>query len=194
MTGPGNRKNARVAMSAAAVALGMVGLSYASVPLYALFCQATGFGGTIQRATTAPDSAIERTMTIRFDANMAGSLGWNFYPEQLEMKVKVGEERLAHYHAENVSQKTMTGSAIFNVSPPTAGAYFNKIQCFCFTEQTLGPGESADFPVVFFIDPAIAEDPDLRALGTVTLSYTFYPVDKPGTLSSAPVPEKPATN
>jgi cytochrome c oxidase assembly protein subunit 11 len=133
-------------------------------------------------------------MTVRFDANTAASLGWNFRAEQLEVKVRVGEERMAYYRATNTSDRTVTGSSIFNVTPVSAGAYFNKIQCFCFTEQTLKPGESVDFPVVFFIDPAVADDRDLDNVDTITLSYTFYPVDKPNTISQAPLPEKAATN
>ncbi len=194
MTPLENHRNTRVALFAASVAFGMVGLSYASVPLYKLFCQATGFGGTTQRAESAPEKAIARAMTIRFDANMAGKLGWNFYPEQLAMKVNVGEEHMAFYRARNTSDRVMTGSAIFNVTPPIAGAYFNKIQCFCFTEQTLKPGESIDFPVVFFVDPEIDKDPNLKGVDTITLSYTFYPVDKSKTLSAAPALQKSVTN
>jgi len=194
MAAPVDKKNRRVALISAGVAAAMVGLSYASVPLYSMFCQVTGFGGTTQRAERAPDKPIDRYMTIRFDANMASSLGWDFKPDQLEMKVKVGEEYLAHYSARNNGTTTMTGSAVFNVTPPLAGSYFSKIQCFCFTEQTLKPGQRADFPVAFFVDPSIADDPDLKTLDTITLSYTFYPVDKPKTLSSVQAPEKPATN
>jgi cytochrome c oxidase assembly protein subunit 11 len=157
---PDARKNRRVAAIAGCVAVGMVGLAYASVPLYNMFCAATGFGGTPQRAAAAPESATGKFITIRFDANTAGSLGWNFRPVQSVMKVKIGEQKLAHYSATNNSGKTLTGTAVFNVTPAEAGAYFNKIQCFCFTEQTLKPGESADLPVDFFVDPAILDDPD----------------------------------
>jgi cytochrome c oxidase assembly protein subunit 11 len=194
MTGPAKRRNIRTATLAAGVALGMAGLSYASVPLYALFCQVTGFGGTTQRAEAAPAEVLDRLVTVRFDSNAAGGLGWNFRPEQLEMTLRLGAEGLAHYRATNLSGRTVTGSAIFNVTPDSAGAYFNKIQCFCFTEQTLQPGESMDFPVVFFVDPAMADDPDLAHVNTITLSYTFYPVDKPDTLSEAASPGKPITN
>jgi cytochrome c oxidase assembly protein subunit 11 len=194
MVTPDKRRNLRVAATSAVAAAGMVGLSYASVPLYQLFCQVTGFGGTTQRAEAAPDKTLDRVMTVRFDANTAASLGWNFRAEQLEVKVRVGEERMAYYRATNTSDRTVTGSSIFNVTPVSAGAYFNKIQCFCFTEQTLKPGESVDFPVVFFIDPAVADDRDLDNVDTITLSYTFYPVDKPNTISQAPLPEKAATN
>ena len=178
-------KNRRVAAYASGVAIAMLGLAYASVPLYALFCQATGFGGTTQRADAAPEQASEQTISIRFDANTAGSLGWSFHAEQVTMMVKVGEQNMAHYRATNISDRELTGTAIFNVTPVSAGAYFNKIQCFCFTEQTLKPGETADLPVVFFVDPAILDDPDTKSIREITLSYTFYPVNKPKTVSQA---------
>ncbi len=142
------KRNRQVAVAAACVAVAMVGLAYASVPLYRLFCQATGFGGTTQRAEVAPGAAGGRMLTIRFDANTATSLPWSFHPEQLEMNVKLGEQNLAFYRAANLSDKEATGSAIFNVTPDEAGAYFNKIQCFCFNEQKLKAGETVDMPVV----------------------------------------------
>jgi cytochrome c oxidase assembly protein subunit 11 len=179
------RQNRRVAFAAASVALAMVALAYASVPLYRLFCQATGFAGTTQRADQAPAAATNREMTIRFDANTAASLPWSFHPEQLELTVKVGEQNLAFYKARNLSDRALNGSAVFNVTPGEAGAYFTKVDCFCFTEQKLGPGESMDMPVAFFVDPKIADDPDLRSLTTITLSYTFYPADEGTTVSSA---------
>jgi cytochrome c oxidase assembly protein subunit 11 len=181
---PNARKNFRVAAIAGSVAIGMVGLAYASVPLYSLFCKATGFGGTTQRADAAPETVTDRFITIRFDANIAGSLGWNFHPAQTVMKVKIGEQNMAHYSATNISDRVLTGSAIFNVTPSEAGAYFNKIQCFCFTEQTLKPGESADLPVDFFVDPAILDDLDSKSISEITLSYTFFPVDKPDAVSA----------
>ncbi len=164
----------------------MLGLAYASVPLYRLFCQTTGFGGTTQRAEKAPDNTSEQTVTVRFDANSASSLAWTFHAEQTAMTVKFGEQAMALYRATNVSNQTLTGSAVFNVSPPGAGIYFNKIQCFCFTEQTLEPGASADLPVVFFVDPDMLNDDDAKGIREITLSYTFYPVDKPKTVSEAP--------
>jgi len=188
------RKNLRVAAAAASVAVAMVGLAYASVPLYSMFCEVTGFGGTTQRADVAPETAIDKFITIRFDANTAGSLGWNFHPVQTVMKVKIGEQNLAHYSATNNSGKVLTGSAIFNVTPSEAGAYFNKIQCFCFTEQTLKPGESADLPVDFFVDPAILDDPDSKSISEITLSYTFFPVDKPDAVSAVEHPPQQNTN
>jgi cytochrome c oxidase assembly protein subunit 11 len=170
--------NRRVAFTAAGAGLAMLGLAYASVPLYSLFCQATGFGGTTQRAEQAPDSATTQQITIRFDANTAPSLPWKFIPVQQRMTVKIGELALAHYEAVNQSNETITGTAGFNVTPVTAGAYFNKIQCFCFTEQTLKPGEHVDMPVQYFVDPAILDDPDANGIREITLSYTFYPADK----------------
>lgn len=191
---PNARKNLRVAAIAGSVAAGMVGLAYASVPLYSMFCKATGFGGTTQRADVAPETATDKFITIRFDANTAGSLGWNFHPVQTVMKVKIGEQSMAHYSATNTSGKVLTGSAIFNVTPSEAGAYFNKIQCFCFTEQTLKPGESADLPVDFFVDPAILDDPDSKSISEITLSYTFFPVDKPDAVSAVEPPPKQIAN
>ena len=179
MAAPLRRKNLRVAGAAGGVALVMLGLAYAAVPLYAIFCRATGFGGTTQRAAVAPKETIAQTMTIRFDANVAGSLEWTFHAAKTTMTVKLGEQNMAHYRAVNISNRQLTGSAVFNVTPGSAGVYFNKIQCFCFTEQTLKRGESADLPVVFFVDPAIVSDPGTRSVKEITLSYTFYPVDKP---------------
>lgn len=179
------KRNRQVAFAAAFVAVAMVGLAYASVPLYRLFCQVTGFGGTTQRAEVAPGVAGSRMLTIRFDANTAASLPWSFHPEQLEMNVKLGEQNLAFYRAANRSDKEATGTAIFNVTPAEAGAYFTKIQCFCFNEQRLKAGETVDMPVVFFVDPKIEQDPDLRTLTTITLSYTFYPAEEGANLTSA---------
>lgn len=187
MANAGKRRNIRVAMTAAGVAAAMVGLAYASVPLYALFCQVTGFAGTTQRAESAPERASEKTVVIRFDANTSSSLDWNFHAEQQQMKVRIGEQAMAHYRAENTSDRVLTGSAVFNVTPPSAGIYFNKIQCFCFTEQTLQPGENVDMPVVFFVDPDMLNDAETVNIKEITLSYTFYPVDKPKTVSEAPV-------
>ena len=177
-----------------AVFAGMVGLTYASVPLYRMFCQATGFGGTTQRADTAPVAASDKYITVRFDANTASSLGWNFHAVQTVMKVKIGEQNMAHYSATNLTNQETTGSAIFNVSPAEAGAYFDKIQCFCFTKQTLKAGESEDLPVVFFVDPAILDDPDAKGVSEITLSYSFFPSDKPEAVSTVEEPAKLTTN
>jgi cytochrome c oxidase assembly protein subunit 11 len=188
---PNSAKNRKVAVLSALFVACMVGLAYASVPLYRMFCQVTGFGGTPQRAETAPDKTVERRMTIRFDANTAGTLPWIFEPVQRALEVKVGEENFAYYRATNKSDHAVTGSAVFNVTPDTTGAYFNKIQCFCFTRQTLNAGESIELPVSFFVDPAIVEDHGLDKVNTITLSYTFYPAGDPDSVSSAE--KKPPT-
>ncbi len=172
------QKNLRTALAAGAVALGMVGIAYASVPLYSLFCKVTGFGGTPQIASSAPEASSDAMITIRFDANAASELGWQFEPVQRQMTVKIGEVVLAEYQAINQSSVIATGTAVFNVTPAAAGAYFNKIQCFCFTEQTLKPGEKVALPVQYFVDPAILDNPDAAGIKEITLSYTFYPVQQ----------------
>lgn len=168
-------KNSSVAFSAFALVCTMLGLSFAAVPFYKAFCQATGFGGTTQRADAAPAQATEKMISIRFDANTSGALSWDFQPRQTEMKIKIGEQALAFFDAKNIGTTTLTGSAVFNVTPPAAGAYFNKIQCFCFTKQSLNAGESKEFPVSYFVDPAILDDADAKGIDEITLSYTFYP-------------------
>jgi cytochrome c oxidase assembly protein subunit 11 len=172
---PNHAKNRRLAVMAAGVAVAMVGLAYASVPLYALFCQVTGFGGTTQVATSVPVAAAARDISIRFDANMDSTLGWVFHPKATTVSVKIGQAAMAYYVARNESAETTTGTAVFNVTPAEAGIFFNKIECFCFTEQTLKPGQMVDMPVQFFVDPAILDDPDTRSIREITLSYTFYP-------------------
>jgi cytochrome c oxidase assembly protein subunit 11 len=170
-----NRANARVAFVTGGVALGMVGLAFASVPLYRIFCQVTGYGGTTQRAEHAPEAAGERTITVHFNADIAGSnLPWIFAPVERDVTVRVGEERLIHYRATNRGATPVVGTATFNVTPAKAGIYFQKIACFCFSEQTLAPGESVDMPVSFFIDPDIVKDPNTRDVRNITLSYTFF--------------------
>jgi cytochrome c oxidase assembly protein subunit 11 len=181
----GENKNLKVATIVASVAVGMVGLAYASVPLYDLFCRVTGFGGTTQRADAAPATVLDRTIRIAFDANVNSGLGWEFKPVQRQQTVRIGEQSLAFYHATNVGKDPVTGTATFNVSPPQAGSYFSKIQCFCFTEQTLQPGQSIDMPVTYYVDPDIANDPDLKSLDTITLSYTFFKADKDPVQTSA---------
>lgn len=164
----------------------MAGASFAAVPLYRIFCEVTGYGGTTQRAERAPDAPIERTIKVRFDANIGNGLGWSFRPLVREMTVKVGAVGEVAFAAANRTERATTGTAIFNVTPLEAGAYFSKISCFCFNEQTLAAGESLDMPVIFFVDPAIADDRDLRSVDTITLSYTFYPVAAPaGPLAAA---------
>lgn len=170
---------------------GMVGLSFAAVPLYDMFCRVTGYGGTIQRADAGADRVLDQTITVRFDSTMSGSLPWNVSPEQTKLTLRIGETGEMIYVAENRSDKPTIGTSIFNVSPPAAGIYFNKIECFCFTEQPLGPGETADMPVVFFVDPEFANDKDTRGISEITLSYTFFAVepddeDKPKPVAAAP--------
>jgi cytochrome c oxidase assembly protein subunit 11 len=168
-------KNKRVATMAAGLVVAMVGLAYASVPLYRLFCQVTGFGGTTQVAEASQASATTTDISIRFDANVSSALGWNFGPKQNTMTVKIGEPSMAYYTASNMTGDTLTGTAMFNVTPPEAGIFFNKIECFCFTEQTLKPGETVDMPVQFFVDAALLEDADTKNIREITLSYSFYP-------------------
>jgi cytochrome c oxidase assembly protein subunit 11 len=171
----GADRNVMVASALVAVVAGMVGLSYASVPLYRLFCQVTGYGGTTQRATAGADHTADRTIVVRFDGNVAG-LPWDFQPEVQQVTVKLGETALVNFFAKNASKSPTAGTAAFNVQPEIAGAYFNKIECFCFTEQRLQPGERAELPVQFFVSPDLADDRELKGTRTITLSYTFFPV------------------
>ena len=159
----------------------MVGAAYAAVPFYTWFCRVTGFGGTTQVASTAPGNVLERRMTIRFDANVSGGLPWRFEPEQTSIEVKIGEVVTMSYKVVNESARETAGVASYNVSPPTVGAYFSKINCFCFSEQRLKAGEMRDMTVVFFVDPALAKDAEQDGLDTITLSYTMYPVRQPET-------------
>lgn len=172
----GQRRNARVATGAALFACVMLGMAFAAVPLYQMFCQVTGFAGTTQRAAKAPGASGERTVIVRFDANTSNALAWQFKPVQTKLEVQYGANTLAFYRATNTSDKAVTGTATFNVAPEAAGAYFNKIACFCFTEQTLQPGESVEMPVSFFVDPEMLKDRTARSITQITLSYTFYPV------------------
>lgn len=173
-----NRRTARVAGGIAAC---MLLLAFASVPLYRLFCQATGYAGTPQRATQSATTITDRIVTVRFDANVGPGLPWRFEPVSPTLEVRVGETTLAHYRATNISDRTTVGSATFNVAPDIIGGYFNKLECFCFTEQRLAPGESVDMAVSFFLDPAMLRDAGAEQVATVTLSYTFFPVDHPKT-------------
>ena len=156
------------------VVIGMVGLSYASVPLYDWFCRVTGYGGTTQVAASDSVEILNREMTVRFDASTGRGLQWRFEPVQREVTLKVGESAVAFYRATNISDRPIVGTATFNVTPQKSGYYFNKIECFCFTEQRLEPGESIDMPVAYFIDPEIDEDPNQDEVRTLTLSYTFF--------------------
>jgi cytochrome c oxidase assembly protein subunit 11 len=177
--GGAGARNARVALLCAVFAAGMVGLAYASVPLYRMFCQVTGFGGTPQRAERPSESVGERQVTVRFDANVGPGLAWDVLPVVRVMRLKVGENALAFYRVTNRSDRPVVGTSTFNVTPDQAGSFFNKIECFCFTEQWLDPGETAELPVSFFIDPAIDKDLDGVRIRDITLSYTFYPVAHP---------------
>ena len=166
---------ARTALYMVLLVFGMTGLAYASVPLYRMFCAVTGFGGTTQRADAAP-GAVEGEIGVRFDANISGGLPWTFKPAA-PISIHPGARTTINYTSENLSDKATTGRAVFNVSPTQAGAYFSKIECFCFTEQTLKAGEKVKMPVVFFVDPKIRTDPATRDIDEITLSYTFYPVE-----------------
>jgi cytochrome c oxidase assembly protein subunit 11 len=168
----------RFGMTAAACAVfgaAMLGAAFASVPLYKAFCQFTGYGGTTRRAEAGPTQTVDRTVVVRFDGNVANGIGWAFRPEERQVTVKLGEIRQVKFFAENRTDVTSTGQATFNVTPGSAGQFFNKIACFCFTEQTLKPGERVEMPVTFFVDPALDGDPDNRYTDTITLSYTFFP-------------------
>jgi cytochrome c oxidase assembly protein subunit 11 len=176
----GLTRDALVAAVCGLVVVLMIGASYAAVPFYNWFCRATGFNGTTQVATSAPSAApLERRIAVRFDSNVAGGLPWKFAPEQTEIEVKIGEVVTVFYTVTNQSARTTTGQAAYNVAPLTVGAYFQKINCFCFTEQTMGPGEKREMPVVFYVDPALAADAENNGLNTITLSYTFYALREP---------------
>ena len=168
------RRNRRTLGGLAVLIVAMGMLTYASVPLYQLFCQVTGYGGTTQVADSASGTMTERRITVRFDASVNPALDWTFLPAQRSLELNVGENALAFYQAENRSDETIVGTATFNVTPDKAGQYFNKVDCFCFTEQVLLPGQQADLPVSFFIDPMIEDDPNLQDVSTITLSYTFF--------------------
>ncbi len=175
----------RTGWLAALGAVGMIGAAYAAVPLYRVFCQVTGYNGTTSRAdaSSLPDAAQlaalhGRTISIRFDATVGAGLSWRFVPKQTVNKIKIGEKSLAYYTAVNTTGRPITGRATYNVSPDTAGQYFRKIECFCFTEQTLAPGQSVDMPVIYYVDPEILNDPSANRISEITLSYTFFEVDK----------------
>lgn len=176
---PLNRRHRTVAVWCAAVVLAMVGAAYAAVPLYRLFCQTTGFDGTPRIATAPSTTTLERVITVRFDGNVAPGLAWRFEPAVRTLDVKIGENTLAFFRATNTADHPITGTATFNVLPEQAAPFFNKLQCFCFTEQRLEAGQSVDMPVTFFIDPQIVSDKDAHAISNITLSYTFYPVADP---------------
>jgi cytochrome c oxidase assembly protein subunit 11 len=191
MTKPGHdngkqRRHGVVALALAGLVATMLGLAFASVPLYRLFCQATGYGGVPQRADRAPNEILDRTIRIRFDANVDRSLPWTFVPDQRVMDVKIGDTALAFFKATNNTDAAVTGRAIFNVAPELAGRYFTKIECFCFKQQTLVAHASAEMPVTFFVDPKIVDDEDTKSISEITLSYTFYRSDKEPGIAAAP--------
>ena len=171
-------RNRTVAWRAALVGLAMLCLAFASVPLYRIFCAVTGFGGTAMRADAAP-GAVAGEIGVRFDANIDPALPWKFEPEQATVRIQPGMRTTIYYKSQNYTARSTTGRAVFNVSPAQAGQYFSKIECFCFTEQTLKPGERVRMPVVFFVDPKLRSDPATRDIDEITLSYTFYPVENP---------------
>jgi cytochrome c oxidase assembly protein subunit 11 len=172
------QKNRAVGLRAALFGLAMLGLAFASVPLYRIFCQVTGFGGATMKADAAP-GAVAGQIGVRFDANISPTLSWKFEPEQETVRIHPGQRTTIYYRSTNYTARSTSGQAVFNVSPAQAGQYFSKIECFCFTEQTLKPGQSVRMPVVFFVDPKIREDEATRDIDEITLSYTFYPVENP---------------
>jgi cytochrome c oxidase assembly protein subunit 11 len=185
------RSNRMLGAICVGVFFGMIGVAYAAVPLYTLFCQVTGYGGTTQRVEQYSDRILDREITVRFDANTSGALPWDFQPKQRDIRIKIGETAQIAYEATNLFNTPTSGKASFNVTPELAGAYFNKVECFCFTDTTLKPGESLDMPVVFYVDPDIVDVPELKNIGTITLSYTFFPteVEKPVAAAPAAVQE-----
>jgi len=173
-----SRRNAVAGVVLLGAAFAMLGAAYAAVPLYRIFCQVTGYGGTTQRAEVNSNKVLKRTITVRFDANVSRDMPWTFRPVVRKMVVHIGENKLAFFRATNNSDEVVTGSAAYNIAPDSAGAFFDKIQCFCFTEQTLQPHQTVDMPVTFFVDPDIVKDPDAGVLSEITLSYKFYPSKK----------------
>jgi cytochrome c oxidase assembly protein subunit 11 len=174
MSGRRSSGKALTVVVAVGVIVGMFGLTAAAVPLYRLFCQVTGYGGTTQRVEVPPGQASEQTITVRFNAEVDPDLPWSFAPEQRQVEVRIGEQSLAYYRARNRSDRAIVGQATYNVTPFKAGPYFDKIACFCFDEQILQPGEEVDMPVSFYVDPEILRDPNTQDVHTITLSYTFF--------------------
>jgi cytochrome c oxidase assembly protein subunit 11 len=181
-----SRRDLVVAFVCGGVVAAMIGVSFAAVPLYSWFCRTTGFGGTTQVAKAAPKEISCRTITVRFDANVSAGLPWLFAPERNTIEVKLGQVVTVYYSVTNQSARVTTGQAGYNVSPATAGIYFEKINCFCFTTQTMQPGEKRDMAVVFYVDPKLLKDSEQDDLNLITLSYTFYPVRPPAAENAAP--------
>jgi cytochrome c oxidase assembly protein subunit 11 len=184
--------NGKIAAGLVGVALTMGALAWAAVPFYNWFCQVTGYGGTPSVRTETANKVLDEYVTVRFDSNVAPGMPWEFKPVQREMRLKIGETGMAFYEAYNPSDRPVGGSATYNVAPDLAGYYFTKIQCFCFTEQVLQPGERVEMPVVFYVDPEIVNDPDAGRIRNITLSYTFFEADLPKPQASLP-PEKAAS-
>jgi cytochrome c oxidase assembly protein subunit 11 len=182
------RDNSRTALGLGAIVAVMVSLSFAAVPLYDWFCRVTGYGGTTAVAVAGADAMLERTITVRFDANTAPGMPWTFRPMARTMELRIGETALAFYEAENLSDEPVAGTASFNVAPYSAGSYFTKIACFCFDLQVLGPGERVEMPVTFYVHPAMVDDPEAGGLNAVTLSYTMHRADLPEEAASLPQP------
>jgi cytochrome c oxidase assembly protein subunit 11 len=171
------KNNSRIVGMCVGMVLGMGGLAYASVPLYELFCQVTGYGGTTQQVeaeAAAGVAVIDRDINVRFDANTASVLHWDFKPEKRQVTIKMGEKMVINYLAKNLSDKPIVGMASFNVTPQAAGVFFNKIECFCFTDTYIAPGDTLEMPVIFYVDPEMDQEKAMKALQTITLSYTFY--------------------
>jgi cytochrome c oxidase assembly protein subunit 11 len=192
-------RNLRTSLGLLGIVVAMVGLSFAAVPLYRVFCEATGFNGTTKRSAGSSVAISEQMVNVRFDASVSPELPWRFFPMQKQVRVRLGEPMVIFYRAENLSNETVTGQATFNVLPLNAGQFFNKIQCFCFKEQTLKPGQGVDMAVQFYVDPAMAQNPDVKDAAAITLSYTFFRSadDQPASaqkLSQLPVANQPAAN
>ena len=172
-----DRSNRMVAIVCLAFFGGMLGMAYAAVPLYEMFCRVTGYGGTTQRVEQYSQTVLDRPITIRFDANTSGGLPWDFKPVRRDVEIRIGETTQVGYQARNIASRPTSGRASFNVSPQLAGAYFMKVECFCFTDTELQPGSTMDMPVVFYVDPEIVNVPELKDIRTITLSYTFFPIE-----------------
>lgn len=171
------KKNARMLTTVMIVVGVMLAASFAAVPAYKLFCQLTGFGGTTMVAESLPDRTVDRKITVKFNADVGRTMPWRFHSDQRQVAVQLGQQGVMSFSAENYGRSAVTGVAVYNVSPPKAGKYFHKLQCFCFGEQSLNPGEKVTYPVVFYIDPALNDDPNMEDLKTITLSYTFFPAE-----------------
>jgi len=190
MRAPPLRRDLLIAFCCGGVVAIMIGMSFAAVPLYSWFCRTTGYGGTTQVAKAAPQQTSDRSITVRFDSNVAAGLPWRFEPEQRTIDVKLGQVVTVYYSVTNEAARVTAGQAGYNVSPSTVGIYFEKINCFCFTEQTMKPNERRDMAVVFYVDPKLAEDSEQNHVDLITLSYTFYPVRVPDQAAASTLPGK----